>query len=120
MQRVGQGARRRPVRLRWGAASRLRPGPAGEEGEELEVLSGAGLGAGPRAELRSLALIPRLWEAVAQIRPVCATLLGGGGGWAWQGDFPGTGRWSLISWAGGQGSEGRNLRASRTAADKAL
>lgn len=80
MQHVGQGARRRPVRTSWGAASWLRLGPAGEEGEELEVLSGAGLGAGPRAELRSLALIPRLWEAVAQTRPprpVCATLLGG-------------------------------------------
>lgn len=28
-------------------------------------------------ELRSLALIPRLWEAVAQTRPVCAALSGG-------------------------------------------
>lgn len=74
---VGQGAQRCQVRPSRRAASWLRLGPAGEEGEELEVLSGAGLGAGPRAELRSLALIPRLWEAVAQTRPVCAALLGG-------------------------------------------
>lgn len=41
------------------------------------MLSGAGLGSGPRAELQSLALIPRLWETVAQTRPVCAALSGG-------------------------------------------